>query len=131
MRTSSVRLKLNAVPEVVGGKRVVVVDDSIIRGTTSLGHVRTLREAGAREIHMRISCPPTKWPCFYGIDFPTRKELIAASKSVAEIAEFLGAQSLGYLSQDGLLRAVEGTRDDFCGACFSGDYPAPTPPGAL
>lgn len=131
MRASSVRLKLNAVPEVVGGRRLVVVDDSIIRGTTSLGRIQTLRQAGAEEVHLRISCPPTAWPCFYGIDFPTRKELIAASNTVDRIADFLKVDSLGYLSLEGLLGAVAEGGRGFCHACFTGRYPASTPRGAL
>lgn len=130
-RQHSVILKLAPVPEVVRGRRLVVVDDSIIRGTTSLGRIRSLREAGAKEVHLRISCPPTRWPCFYGIDFPTRTELIAASHSVAEIASFLGVDSLGYLSLEGLLSAVQGGASSFCHACFSGEYPTEVPPGAL
>ena len=128
LRESSARMKLNPMPEVVGGQRLIVVDDSIVRGTTSLGRIRALREAGAREVHFRISCPPTMWPCFYGIDFPTRRELIAAGKSIDEIAAFIGADTVGYLSLEGLLAAAHGTPTTFCHACFSGDYPTPLPP---
>ncbi len=128
-RDLMVRLKINAVREVVDGKRVVVVDDSIIRGTTSHSRMKTLREAGAKEIHVRISCPPTRHPCFFGVDFPTKTELIAATQSPAEIARFLGVDSLGYLSEEGLLDAVSGARNSYCLACFNGDYPVPPPPG--
>jgi amidophosphoribosyltransferase len=131
LRQASVRLKLNAVPAVVRGKRVIVVDDSIIRGTTTHGRIRALKDAGAREVHMRVSCPPTLWPCFYGIDFPTRKELIAARLSVPEIAAFLEADSLGYLSLEGLTSCIEHGRRDYCTACFSGEYPAPVPSNAF
>ncbi len=130
-RLSSVRLKLAPVPEVVGGKRLVVVDDSIVRGTTSLGRIQSLRQAGAREIHFRISCPPVLWPCFYGIDFPTREELIASRMSVESIRRYLGVDSLAYLSLDGLLKSVQGGADAFCTACFTGDYPTAVPPGSL
>ncbi len=130
-RQAAVMLKLSPVPEVVGGQRVVVVDDSIVRGTTSLGRIRSLREAGAKEIHFRISCPPVLWPCFYGIDFPTRTELIAASRTVEEIAEYLGVDSLGYLSYEGLVSCVAGGADKFCTACFDGRYPTALPRGAL
>ena len=121
-RASGVDMKLAILPEVVKGKRVVVVDDSIVRGTTVRRRIASLREAGATEIHVRISCPPIRHPCFYGIDFPTREELIAGSKDVEEIRMFIGADSLGYLSLEGLLSPLAGSRD-FCTACFSGDYP--------
>jgi amidophosphoribosyltransferase len=130
-RRSSVLLKLAPVPEVVGGRSIVVVDDSIVRGTTSLGRIRSLRQAGAREIHLRISCPPVTWPCFYGIDFPTREELIAARHSVAEMQRYLEVDSLGFTSLEGLLASVRGGADSFCTACFTGEYPTPIPPGAL
>jgi len=123
-RQSGVEIKLNLVKDVVRGKRVVVVDDSIIRGTTSKGRLHQLRRAGAKEVHFRISCPPTRCPCYYGIDFPTDRELIAASKSVDEIAEFLEVDSLGYLSLDGLLSSVSDPQS-YCTACFSGEYPVP------
>lgn len=121
-RTAGVDMKLAVVPEVVRGKRVVVVDDSIVRGTTARRRVSTLREAGAKEIHMRVSSPPTVCPCFYGIDFPTKEELIAGVHSVEEIREFLGADSLGYLSVDGLLSPFRNP-EHFCRACFTGRYP--------
>jgi len=101
----------------------VVVDDSIVRGTTSRKIVRMLRDAGAKEVHMRISSPPTAGPCYYGIDTPTRSELIAASNSVEEIRKFIEADSLGYLSREGMYGFLDGRREGFCDACFSGDYP--------
>jgi len=123
IRHFGVKLKLSAVREVLKGKRVAVVDDSIVRGTTSRKIVKMLRSAGASEVHLRISSPPTRWPCYYGIDTPSRQELIAASHSVEEIARFVTADSLGYLSMEGLGSAV-GDRDSstFCNACFSGRY---------
>jgi amidophosphoribosyltransferase len=125
LRDTGVRLKFSPLPEVLSGKRVVVVDDSIVRGTTTPRIVSLLRGAGAREIHLRICAPPIRYPCFFGIDMATRAELIAAHKSVPEIAESIGADSLGYLSLDGLVQAVGLPRDTFCLACFNGDYPVP------
>lgn len=137
IRHFGVRLKLSPNRAVIEGKRVVVVDDSIVRGTTSRKIVRMVRDAGAREVHLRISSPPTAWPCYYGIDTPTRAELIAASHTVDEIAAYLGVDSLGYLSLDGLIASVRGVEaksrgdappvDSYCHACFSGQYPI-TPP---
>jgi amidophosphoribosyltransferase len=121
-RSDSVDIKLTLLPDVVRGKRVVVVDDSIVRGTTARKRVMALREAGAKEVHMRISCPPVANPCFYGIDFPTRAELIGGTRSVEEIRQFLGADSLGYLSVEGLLSPYANP-GDYCRACFTGDYP--------
>lgn len=121
-RSSSADIKLTILKDVVRGKRVVVVDDSIVRGTTAKKRVTALREAGAKEIHMRISCPPIAHPCFYGIDFPTREELIGGTRSVEEIRDFLGADSLGYLSVEGLLSPYSNP-GDFCRACFTGEYP--------
>ncbi len=121
-RAGSADLKLAVVKDVVQGKRVVVVDDSIVRGTTARRRVDALRQAGAREIHMRISCPPVRHPCFFGIDFPTREELIAGSKNVEEIRKFIGVNSLGYLSLPGLLSPFRDGQS-FCAACFSGEYP--------
>lgn len=126
-REIKVSLKLNAVREVVQGKRVVVIDDSIVRGTTALSRVRSLKKAGAREIHFRVSCPPTRNPCFFGIDFPTREELIANQKSIPEIAAFLGVDTLGYLSEDGLAASLSAPRETFCMACFNGAYPCRIP----
>jgi len=125
IRDFSVRVKLNLIEEMVVGKRVVVVDDSIVRGTTARARVVTLREAGAKEVHMRVSCPPHKWPCAYGIDFPTRKELMAANNSQEQIREFLGADSLGYLSLDGMIAATGLPANEFCTACYTGQYPSP------
>jgi amidophosphoribosyltransferase len=124
IRHFGVKLKLSAVAEEIRGKRVVVVDDSLVRGTTSRKIVKMLRGAGAREVHLRISSPPTRWPCFYGIDTPNRQELIASSHSTEEIARYVTADSLGYLSLEGL-RAAAGAGQGFCDACFSGDYPVP------
>ena len=123
IRDLGVRLKLNPVREVLEGKNIVVVDDSIVRGTTSRLRTRTLRDAGAREIHMRISCPPIRYPCFYGIDFSSKGELIACSKTVKEVGAFIGADSLAYLSLEGMLRAMPLPGDHFCTACFTGNYP--------
>ena len=123
IRHFGVRLKLSPVRHVLEGKRVAVVDDSIVRGTTSRKIVKMLRDAGAREVHLRISSPPTRWPCFYGIDTPSRGELIASSHSIDEIGRYITADSLAYLTVDGLHRAVRGT--GYCDACFSGDYPVP------
>ncbi len=127
IRDFGVKLKLTPVPEVIKGQRVAVVDDSIVRGTTSRKIVAMLREAGAREVHFRVSSPPTRWPCYYGIDTPTRDELIAARLDTEKISDHLGADSLGYLSLEGLLAAIAGRRpksdnDSLCHACWSGDY---------
>ncbi len=122
IRHFGVKLKLNAVREVLKGKRIVVVDDSVVRGTTSRKIVKMLRAAGAAEIHMRISSPPTAWPCYYGIDTPTRQELIASSHSVEEIARYITADSLGYLTLDEVYEALGEGREGFCDACFSGEY---------
>ncbi len=123
-RDFQVRIKYNAVREVMEGKRVVVVDDSLVRGTTSLGLVRLIREAGAKEVHFRISSPPVRHPCFYGIDMPTKEELLGSKKTVEEIRRHLDVDSLGYLSLEGMINAVQ-DRKPFCHACFSGDYSAP------
>ena len=125
IRDFGVRVKLTLIKEMVVGKRVVVVDDSIVRGTTARARVVTLREAGAKEVHMRVSCPPHKWPCAYGIDFPTRKELMAANNSQEQIREFLGADSLGYLSLDGMSASTGLPANEFCTACYTGQYPSP------
>ncbi len=129
IRNFGVRIKLNPVRELLAGKRVVLVDDSIVRGTTSRKIVSMVREGGAAEVHVRISAPPTQWPCHYGIDTPTRGELIAAQKSIEEIRRFIEADSLGYLSLDGMLAAVSGPRDSYCTACWTGDYRVPIAPG--
>jgi amidophosphoribosyltransferase len=123
IRDFGVKLKLNPVRHLLEGKRVVLVDDSIVRGTTSRKIVRMVRQAGAREVHLRVSCPPTISPCFYGVDTPTRKELIAANQSVEEIRKFVEADSLSYLSLGGLRRAVSDTDANYCYACYTGNYP--------
>ena len=125
IRDFGVRVKLNLIKEMVTGKRVVVVDDSIVRGTTARARLTTLREAGAKEVHMRVSCPPHKWPCAYGIDFPTRKELMAANNSLDQIRDFLGADSLGYLSLESMIAATGLPATEFCTACYTGSYPSP------
>ncbi|MBA3345384.1 MAG: amidophosphoribosyltransferase [Gemmatimonadales bacterium] len=122
LRMAKVKIKFNPVRDVIEGKRVVVVDDSLVRGNTSQSLVQMIRAAGAREVHLRLSSPPITGPCHYGIDTPTREELIASTHSIEEIREFLGVDSLGYLSLDGMLRAA-GKMDGFCHACFSGQYP--------
>jgi amidophosphoribosyltransferase len=133
IRHFGVRLKLNPVRPVLAGKRVVVIDDSIVRGTTSRKIVKMLRDAGAREVHLRISSPPTQWPCYYGIDTPTRSELIASNHSVEEIARYVTADSLGYLSFEGMLNAAAGNPEGngVCHACFSGRYEIPLAEGAV
>ncbi len=123
IRDFGVKLKLNPVRTILEGQRVVLVDDSIVRGTTSRKIVRMIREAGAREVHMRVSCPPTVSPCYYGVDTPSERELIAANKSLEEIRDFVNADSLAYLSLKGLREAVEDTDGRFCNACYTGRYP--------
>jgi len=123
IRNFGVKLKLNPVRDLISGKRLVLVDDSIVRGTTSRKIVRMVREAGAKEVHVRISCPPTISPCYYGVDTPTREELIASSNSPEEICRFLGADSLGYLSLPSLRQAVNDTEGHFCTSCYTGSYP--------
>jgi amidophosphoribosyltransferase len=124
VRDFGVKLKLNPVRSLLEGKRVVLIDDSIVRGTTSRKIVRMIRGAGAKEVHMRISCPPTKSPCFYGVDTPSKKELIAANNSVEEIRQYIGADSLFYLSLDGLKKACgDGEKTTYCTACYTGKYP--------
>jgi amidophosphoribosyltransferase len=124
IRDFGVKLKLNPVRALLEGKRVVLVDDSIVRGTTSRKIVRMVRQAGAREVHVRVSCPPTISPCFYGVDTPTKNELIGANNTVEEIRRFIEADSLAYLSLPSLRRAVEDDRKhEFCYACYTGDYP--------
>ena len=125
IRDLGVKLKFNPLPQMLDGKRVVVVDDSIVRGTTTPQVVRLLKRAGVREVHMRICAPPIRYPCFFGVDMATRWELIAAQKTVPEIRDFIGADSLGYLSIEGLIKAVALPKDIFCMACFTGDYPIP------
>lgn len=130
MRDVGVKVKLNPIPELLEGKRVVVVDDSIVRGTTSRKIIKMLRDAGAKEVHMRISSPPTRWPCYFGIDTPTREQLIASSSSVEEIRRYIGADSLGYLSLKGMLKAI-GETNGFCTACFDGKYPVKVEKGVV
>jgi amidophosphoribosyltransferase len=130
LRKHGLRLKFNPLPEIVGGKRLVVVDDSIVRGNTTRQIVEMLRDAGAKEVHMRISAPPIKHPCHYGIDMSTREEMIAHERSVEEIAAELGCDSLAYLSLDGVYEAVGATRATHCDACFTGDYPVKGSDGA-
>jgi amidophosphoribosyltransferase len=125
IRHFGVRIKLNPVRELIEGKRVVLVDDSIVRGTTAPKIVKMVRDAGAAEVHMRISCPPTRWPCHYGIDMPTREELVASNHSVEEIREFLDADSLAYLSVEGMLDCLSGDNLSYCTACWTGDYRVP------
>jgi amidophosphoribosyltransferase len=123
LRRHGLRMKFNPLPEVVAGKRLVVVDDSIVRGNTTRQIVAMLRDAGAAEVHMRISAPPIRHPCHYGIDMSTREEMIAHGRTEAEVAAELGADSLAYLSLEGLYEAIGQTRATHCDACFTGDYP--------
>ena len=127
IRQLGIRLKLNPLREIIEGKRIIVVDDSIVRGNTQRALVRMLREAGALEIHVRISSPPVKWPCFYGIDFATRAELIASGLEVEEIRRSIGADSLAYVSEEGLVEATRVPEEKLCTACFSGKYPIAIP----
>lgn len=125
LRELGVKLKFNPLSEIIAGKRLVVVDDSIVRGTTTPRIVDLLKKAGAREVHLRICAPPIRYPCFFGVDMATRWELIAAQKSIPEIRDHLGADSLGYISLEGLIEAVALSKEIFCLACFTGDYPIP------
>ncbi|MHB8685082.1 MAG: amidophosphoribosyltransferase [Dehalococcoidia bacterium] len=127
LREIGVHLKFNPLREMLQDKRIVLVDDSIVRGTTTARVIQMLRKAGAREVHMRITFPPITHPCFYGIDMGTRWELIAAQKTVGEIKEHIGVDSLGYLSPEGLVNAIAATKDKLCTACFTGEYPGPVP----
>ena len=127
IRQLGIRLKLNPLREIIEGKRIVVVDDSIVRGNTQRAIVRMLREAGALEIHVRISSPPVEWPCFYGIDFASRAELIASGLAVEEIRRSIGADSLGYVSLEGLIGATQIPENKLCQACFTGKYPITIP----
>jgi amidophosphoribosyltransferase len=128
IRHFGVKLKLNTIREVLEGQRVVVIDDSIVRGTTSRKLVEMLKQAGAKEVHLRISSPPTAWPCYYGIDTPTREELIAGGKTVEQIEKYLKVDSLGYLSVDGLKECLVSDPENFCNACFTGNYRIPFQP---
>jgi len=125
IRDLGVKLKFNPLPQVLEGKRVILVDDSIVRGTTTPSVIRLIRRAGAKEVHLRICAPPIRYPCFFGVDMATYWELIAARKSIPEIRDTIGADSLGYLSVDGLIKAVDLPKDIFCLACFTGNYPIP------
>ena len=125
IRDLGVQLKFNPLPQMLDGQRLVVVDDSIVRGTTTPKVVKLLRRAGAKEVHMRICAPPIRYPCFFGVDMASRWELIAAQKTIPEVRDFIGADSLGYLSIDGLIKAIGLPKDMFCLACFTGDYPIP------
>jgi len=125
LRDLQVKLKLSVVAEVIHGKRVIVIDDSIVRGTTTRGKIRSLRDSGAKEIHMRVSCPPIRFPCFYGVDFPTKEELLANGRDMKQIKEFLEVDSIGYLSLKGLLSCASLPADHYCTACWSGEYPVP------
>ena len=125
IRDFNVRVKLNLIPELVRGKRVIIVDDSIVRGTTCKARVNTLKEAGATEVHVRVSCPPHMHPCVYGIDFPDRNKLMAANYSLDDIRKYLNADSLAYLSQEGMVKATGLKGDSFCMACYDGRYPVP------
>ena len=124
IRDFGVKIKLNPIKDVLKGKRVIVIDDSLVRGTTSKRRVQAIREAGAKEIHLRISSPPIKFPCHFGIDTPKKNKLIASQKKLNDIMEYVGADSLGYLSEDGMLKVVKKMQPaSFCTACFSGKYP--------
>src|SRR5438105_4551620 len=123
IRDFNVRVKLNLIPELVQGKRVIIVDDSIVRGTTCKARVNNLKEAGAREVHVMVSCPPHMHPCVYGIDFPDRNKLMAANYSLQEIRKYLNADSLAYLSVDGMVKATGLPANSFCMACYDGNYP--------
>ncbi len=127
IRDFRVKVKLNPIREVLKDKRVAIIEDSIVRGTTSRVRVKTIREAGAKEVHMRVSCPPLRHPCFYGIDFPTKKELIASKREIKWIKNFIGVDSLEYLSLEGMLRAMPLPKERFCTACFSGTYSTKLP----
>ncbi len=129
IRDFNVRVKLNLIPELVKGKRVIIVDDSIVRGTTCKARVNNLKEAGAKEVHVLVSCPPHMNPCVYGIDFPDRNKLMAANYSLDDIRKYINADSLHYLSQDGMVQATGLPKNSFCMACYDGNYPVPYDPG--
>jgi amidophosphoribosyltransferase len=128
IRQLGIRLKLNPLVDQIKGKRLVVVDDSIVRGNTQRAQIRMLRESGAAEVHVRISSPPVKWPCFYGIDFASRAELVANGLAIDDIRASIGADSLGYISEDGMVAATHQPRERLCTACFTGRYPIELPP---
>jgi amidophosphoribosyltransferase len=123
MRDFGVKVKLNPVHGLLEGKKVVIIEDSIIRGTTSKMRIKTLREAGAKEVHMLVSCPPHRFPCFYGIDFSTKGELVACRNTLDQVRDYIGVDSLGYLSLEGMIEATGLSKDCFCLACFNGEYP--------
>ena len=125
LREMGVRLKFNPLKEMLEGKRIIVVDDSIVRGTTTPHVIKLLKKSGAKEVHFRVCAPPIMWPCHFGVDLATRKELVAANYTVEQIREFVGADTLGYLSHEGLLKAVNKSKSNYCMACFTGDYPVP------
>ena len=125
LRDLAVKLKLAVVREVVKGKRVIIVDDSIVRGTTTKGKINAVRQAGAKEIHMRVSCPPIRFPCFYGVDFPTKEELLANNRNMQQIKEFLEVDSIGYISLEGMLSCASLPKNHYCTACWTGIYPIP------
>lgn len=125
VRDLAVKLKLAVVKEVVKNKRVVIVDDSIVRGTTTKGKINAIRQAGAKEIHMRVSCPPIRFPCFYGVDFPTKEELLANGRNMQQIKEFLEVDSIGYISLEGMLSCASLPKEQYCTACWTGNYPIP------
>jgi amidophosphoribosyltransferase len=127
IRHFGVKVKLNPVKSILSGQRVILVDDSVVRGTTSRKIVKMVRAAGASEVHLRISCPPTVSPCFYGVDTPRRSELIAATHSLDEIRRYVGADTLGYLSLDGLMKAVGQRHHHYCTSCYTGQYPVAFP----
>jgi amidophosphoribosyltransferase len=131
IRQLGIRVKLNPLREAITGRRLVVVDDSIVRGNTTRAIVGMLRQAGAREVHVRITSPPVRWPCFYGIDMPTRAELVASDRPVAAVGAQIGADSLGYLSQEALVAAAGSDGAGLCTACFTGRYPIPVEPRSL
>jgi amidophosphoribosyltransferase len=124
-RDRAVSVKLNIIPDVINGKRIVIVEDSVVRGTTTRSKMRAIRRAGAKEIHLRVSCPPIRHPCFYGIDFPTSEELIAHNRSVEQVRSFLEVDSLAYLSLEGMLSCMNHSHSDYCTACWSGQYKIP------
>jgi len=124
-RDRAVSVKLNIIPDVIEGKRIVIVEDSVVRGTTTRSKMRAIRRAGAKEIHLRVSCPPIRHPCFYGIDFPTSEELIAHNRSVEQVRSFLEVDSLAYLSLEGMVSCMSRNTSDYCTACWSGKYKIP------
>jgi amidophosphoribosyltransferase len=125
MRTLAVKLKLSVIKDAVKGKRLVVVDDSVVRGTTTKGKINSLREAGATEIHLRVACPPVASPCFYGVDFCTKEELLTNDRTLDDIRDYLGVDSIGYISVEGMLSCASLPADHYCVACWTGEYKVP------